>query len=133
MEKLPFDKNRRRFMRFRDADNKMALLRFTDSMGEPVRVTGLIIDESYRSLACVYIHYETLNIGDEVILEETDELVTRCRVVRAKALDFKIQFVAIIYNSKGSIEDDKQTDAGQEQAAVEHKDTQPGECAADAG
>jgi len=85
--------NKRAHVRFRDPESATVKLSYSRADGEIV-VTALILDESYRGMACVYVG-ELLQVGQMVYWLETGQIKTKCIVRRSKILDPGVCLVAI--------------------------------------
>ena len=87
------DENRRAHLRYRDPDSTIVRLLIQDRE-EEITLTGLIVNESYAGLACVYVG-PALEVDREVIWREAREIDTPCKVLRCKKLDGNIFLLAM--------------------------------------
>lgn len=87
------DVDRRTHLRYRDPDSTTLHFLFKD--GEHQRpVTGLIVNESHRGLACVYVG-PALAVSTEIVWQETESIGTRCTVLRCEKLYTDVFLLAL--------------------------------------
>ncbi len=87
------ERDRRDHLRYRDPETTALRLLVQDGDAK-LAVTGLMVDESYSGLACVYVG-AALEVGREIIWQETDEVATPCRVMRCENLHPRVQLLAL--------------------------------------
>lgn len=87
------DDDRRRHFRYRDPIN--ATLHFLIRERESERaLTALTVDESHAGLSCVYVG-PALDVGREILWQETEGIRTLCRVMRCQQLHPDVHLIAL--------------------------------------
>lgn len=86
--------NRRKNIRFRDPDNTVVhLVVETEDSSQPL--LGLIINESFKGLACVYVGVHGLKKGSIITWKEAENIETPCEVVRCKEIEESVFMLAL--------------------------------------
>jgi hypothetical protein len=87
------DEDRRAHLRYRDPES--TALNLSIGVGEVERsITGLMVNESYGGLACVYVG-APVEINSQVVWQEAENIGTRCRVLRCQKLYTDVYLLAL--------------------------------------
>ncbi|KGF73275.1 hypothetical protein DO97_00820 [Neosynechococcus sphagnicola sy1] len=86
---------RRRYIRFKDEDQGDILLYVEDETGEKYYFRALIVDESFKGLACVYVGKSQYPPGSLIYWQETDNFTTICQVIRSQEIMERVYFLAL--------------------------------------
>jgi hypothetical protein len=87
------DADRRTHLRYRDPES--TTLHFLIKDGERERpVTGLVVNESHRGLACVYVG-PALPVNTAIVWQETASIGTCCTVLRCEELYTDVFLLAL--------------------------------------
>lgn len=84
---------RRAHPRYRDPYSTTLRLLIKDGVVEKP-VTGLLVNESYTGLSCVYVG-QALEAKSKIIWQETEDISTPCKVIRCQKLDTDIFLLAL--------------------------------------
>lgn len=87
--------NKRAHLRYRDPDSTVIKLYRKGKHNEKDAFVGLIVNESFTGLACVYVGGSDFKKGDELYWEETDQIHTLVHVVRCYPLEEDIFYLAL--------------------------------------
>lgn len=85
-------RNRRAHLRYRDPESKV--LNFTDEHGQNPFV-ALVINESFRGIACVYVGDGDFERGDTILWVESGNIHTPCSVIRCTELEEDVFSLAL--------------------------------------
>jgi hypothetical protein len=88
-------RNRRAHLRYRDPESTVVDL-FTKSgdIKSPL-FKALIINESFKGFAVVYVGDGKIKKGDTIYWQETDNLQTSCQVIRSTELEDDVYSLAL--------------------------------------
>lgn len=88
--------NRRSHLRYRDPDSKVLnLFTIDEADGSKRPFIGLIVNESFTGMACVYVGEKELNKAEELFWEETDQIHTKLQVIRCYELTEDVYYLAL--------------------------------------
>ena len=85
--------DRRAHLRYRDPKTTAQLLLVKDGEAEKA-ITGLIANESHIGLACIYVG-SPIEVASEIIWQETQQIQTRCKVLRCERLYMDVFLLAL--------------------------------------
>ena len=85
--------DRRAHLRYRDPTNLTLRLSITDGETE-TPLPGLMVNESYTGLACVYVG-PAIEVNSEILWEETEGIRTPCKVMRCQNLCTDVFLMAL--------------------------------------
>lgn len=86
--------DRRRHLRYRDPINPTLHFLTRDSAGTERGLVALTFDESHAGLSCVYVG-SALEVGREILWQETEAIRTLCRVLRCQQLHPGVHLLAL--------------------------------------
>lgn len=89
------EQNRRQHIRFRDPENLVLNLIRDKKSGKDGIFKAMIVNESYKGIACVFVGPQGFKKGDHIYWVETSNIQTRCTVVRCKELEESVYSLAL--------------------------------------
>jgi len=57
-------------------------------------ITGLVVNESYKGLSCVYVG-PAIEVNSEIVWQENVKISTPCKVTRCRKLDTHVFLLAL--------------------------------------
>jgi hypothetical protein len=89
------EKNLRKHLRYRDPDSTVFHFFSKDSGNKETHFAGLIINESFKGMAIVFVGDDHYAKGDIIFWKETDSIHTACKVVRCSCLEDDVYSLAL--------------------------------------
>ncbi len=88
-------RNRRQHLRYRDPANTVLTFTTQGADGKKSSFVGLIVNESFKGLAVVFVGDGQFQKGDSVFWQEAPTITTPCTVIRCQRLDDDIYSLAL--------------------------------------
>lgn len=87
--------NRRNHLRYRDPDNSAVNLYQVLEDGSHFPIFGLVANESFSGMACVYVGDGNLKGGDELFWIEAEKIHTKLNVIRCYEIAEDVYYLAL--------------------------------------
>lgn len=85
--------NRRARLRYKDPNSTTLRFLIKDGVAEKP-VTGLVVNQSHTSLACVFVG-NAFEVDSEIVWQETEDISTPCKVIRCQKLNTNVFLFAL--------------------------------------